>query len=167
MPAPQWEVFVTCSGLGPGRSHILPLIWGLYHAQRTSTVRASRICPLLEDFLLHSGLQPQEPQELLLVERLCHVQQTLTMNGLRNCPSLEDLVLHSKLWPLGPQETVRVWTFQTHFRPEDLELLAQSLISCLAIVRVQKKNQSGHRQNFGPKTSDLGCIQFLCRTSPC
>jgi hypothetical protein len=30
-----------------------------------------------------------------------------------------------------------------------------------------KKNQSGHRKNLGPKTSDLGQIQFHCGTSPC
>jgi hypothetical protein len=48
------EVFVTRSGLGPGRPHILPLVRGLYHAQQTLTARVSRICPLLEDFVLHT-----------------------------------------------------------------------------------------------------------------
>jgi hypothetical protein len=53
---PSVEVFVACSGLGPGRPHSLPLVGGLYHTQRTLTTRASRICPLSEDFVSHSGL---------------------------------------------------------------------------------------------------------------
>jgi hypothetical protein len=32
------------------------------------------------------------------------------------------------------KENFRVWTFQTRFRPEDSQLLAQSLISCLAVI---------------------------------
>ncbi len=53
------------------------------------------------------------------------------------------------------------------FRPEDSQFLGQSLISCLAIIVRIHKNPSGCRKNFGPKTSDLGHIQFLCGTSPC
>ncbi len=53
---PSVGVFVTCSGLGPGRPHSLPLVGGLYHAQRTSTTRVLGICPLLADFVLHSRL---------------------------------------------------------------------------------------------------------------
>jgi hypothetical protein len=50
------EVFVMRSGLGPCRPHSLSLIGRLYHAQQTLNVRASRICPSLEDFALHSRL---------------------------------------------------------------------------------------------------------------
>ncbi len=122
---PSVEVFVTCSRLGPGRPQSLPLVGGVYHAQRTLIARASKNCPSLEDFVLYSGLQPWGPQELPLTGGLCHAQQTSTTNGLRNCPLLEDLisrsvlwpqrasrncplledfVSHSGLWPLGPQE---------------------------------------------------------------
>jgi hypothetical protein len=52
---------------------------------------------------------------------------------------------------IGSKNNFRVWTFQTRFRPEDSQLLAQSLISCLAvIVRAQKKIRVGTE-----KTSDL------------
>jgi hypothetical protein len=72
------------------------------------------------------------------------------------------------LWT-GPQalsmqkKNFRVQTFRTCFRPKDSQLLAQSLMLCLAIVvHIQKENQSGRGKNFRPKTSDLGHIQFLC-----
>jgi hypothetical protein len=59
-------------------------------------------------------------------------------------------------------------TIQTCFRPKDSQLLAQSLISCLAVVvHIQKQYPGGRGKNFGPKTSDLSHIQFLCGTSPC
>jgi hypothetical protein len=39
----------------------------------------------------------------------------------------------------------------------DSQLLAKSLISCLAIIGARpEKYPSGRRKNFGPKSSDLG-----------
>jgi hypothetical protein len=61
----------------------------------------------------------------------------------------------------------RVWTFQTRFRPEDSQLIAQSLNLRLAIVVWSSKKSEWMRKNFRPKTSDLSHIQFLCGTSPC
>jgi hypothetical protein len=51
---------------------------------------------------------------------------TLTaMKGLRHCLC---------------RKKIGVWTFQTRFRPEDSQLSAQNLISCLAVVvRIQQK----------------------------
>jgi hypothetical protein len=46
----------------------------------------------------------------------------------------------------------------------DSQLLAKSLILCLAIVGVRPENPN---PNPNPKTSDLRHIQFLCETSPC
>jgi hypothetical protein len=60
------------------------------------------------------------------------------------------------------KKNFRVWTFQTHFRPEDSQLLAQSLISCHAVViHGQQKKSEWPQKKMGPKTSDLGHIQFL------
>jgi hypothetical protein len=50
----------------------------------------------------------------------------------------------------------------------DSQLLAKSLISCLAVVGAHpEKKPSGSGKNFGSKTSDLGHIQILRGTSPC
>ena len=59
--------------------------------------------------------------------------------------------LAESLRPVYAEKKLQSLDFPAPFRPEDSQLLAQSLILCLAIVvRGQKKNQSGHR-----KTSDL------------
>jgi hypothetical protein len=46
------------------------------------------------------------------------------------------------------EKNFRVWTFQTRFRPENFQLLAQSLILYLAVVihGQQKKSEWPQRQ---------------------
>ncbi len=77
------------SGLGPGRSHSLPLVGGLYHAfdrkglkdlslvgglhlaWQTSTTRASGTAPCQRTLSCTVVFDHKWPQELLLVGGLC------------------------------------------------------------------------------------------------
>jgi hypothetical protein len=63
------------------------------------------------------------------------------------------------------KKNFRVWTFQTCFRPEDSQLLVQSLISCLAIVvRVQQKKSSDLKLQIWVKYSSyVGQVRLRVR----
>jgi hypothetical protein len=75
----------------------------------------------------------------------------ISLCGARECANFSSLFSPLPLGTVYAEKKLQSLTFQTCFRPEDSQLLAQSLILCLAMSCASRKNIRVDTE----KTSDL------------